>query len=70
MNFFLPEPDSYPNRETSISTRNALLRRNVVEQKIWKREESMKNADLIIFFCYNFVLLPKKKFQEKILVLY
>ena len=49
-NFFLAEPDSYPNREKPISTREALLRRNVAERRRRRREESMKNADLINFF--------------------
>ena len=50
LNFFLPEPDSYPTFETPVSTSEGPFTINVAERRRWRREEQMKNADLIIFF--------------------
>ena len=49
LNYFPPEPDSYPNRETPSSTLEGSAKINVAERRRWKKEKAMKNADLIIF---------------------
>ena len=61
----LPEPDSYPNPETPISTRKAYYDKRSRTKKTEKKneeEEWMKNADLIIF--YNFLYYLFKKFTK------